>query len=94
MPYQKKPQGTVYLIHLDKPYFHAGHYLGWTSLPVEERLQHHREGHGARFLQVVADAGINFNVVRTWTGTRRLERSLKNHHNARRHCPLCNRTYQ
>lgn len=92
MPYPKPPSGTVYLIHFAKPYCHAQHYLGFTTLPVEERIQQHRAGQSARFLQVVTEANINFSVARTWTGTRKLERSLKNHHNARRHCPLCNKT--
>jgi len=50
----------VYLLHFDSPYFHARHYLGWTSLPIETRLDHHRTGHGARLLQVITEAGINF----------------------------------
>ncbi len=31
-------------------------------------------------------------LIYSQPGTRKLERSLKNHHNARRHCPLCNKT--
>ncbi len=84
--------GTVYLLHFSKSFHHASHYLGWTSLPVEQRIEQHRSGHGARLLEVVTAAGISFKVARTWNGTRRLERTLKNHHNARRHCPLCKKT--
>jgi predicted GIY-YIG superfamily endonuclease len=95
MPRHKpKPDGTVYLLHFSTSFHHARHYLGWTSLPVEERLEQHRSGHGARLLEVVTANGISFSVARTWTGTRRLERSLKNHHNARRHCPMCKKTNQ
>lgn len=95
MPRQKnKPDGTVYLLHFSTSFHHASHYLGWTSLPVEQRIEQHRSGHGARLLEVVTAAGITFKVARTWDGTRKLERSLKNHHNARRHCPLCKKTNQ
>jgi len=92
MAHRKPVPGIVYLLHFNTPYFHAQHYIGWTSLTVEQRMEHHRSGHGARLLEVVTNAGIGFNVARTWTGTRRLERLLKNHHNARRHCPLCKKT--
>lgn len=92
MPHRKKPQG-VYLLHFNQSYFHAQH-IGWTSLPIEERLEHHRSSHGARLMEVFTAAGIGFNIARTWAGSRRLERSLKNHQNARRHCPLCRGTNQ
>ena len=81
-------EGTVYLIHFDKPYKHAQHYIGWTS-DLEGRLKKHREGNGARLIQVITGKGISFTVVRTWIGERALERKLKNQKNARRLCPLC-----
>jgi len=81
---------VVYLLHFDSPYFHARHYLGWTSLPLETRLDHHRTGHGARLLQVITEAGINFTLARTWEeGDRALERRLKNWHKSRQLCPIC-----
>lgn len=55
----------VYLIHMKQPYFHARHYLGSTAC-LESRLQVHRSGHGARLLQVVNDAGIEWEVARLW----------------------------
>lgn len=82
--------GTVYLLHFSAPYRHAQHYLGWTP-DLTARLQQHRKGQGARLLQVVAAAGIAFDVVRTWTGGRKLERKLKNQKHARRLCPLCSK---
>lgn len=88
----KDSDGLVYLLHFSAPFHHASHYLGWTSLPVEQRIEHHRNGQGARLLQVVTAAGISFKVVRTWRGSRQLERQLKNHHNSKRHCPLCKKT--
>lgn len=92
MPHRKQPSGTVYLVHLARPYHHVHHYIGWTSLAVEQRMAHHRAGQGARLLEVVTNAGIEYHVSQTWPGTRELERKLKNQHNARRHCPLCKKT--
>jgi predicted GIY-YIG superfamily endonuclease len=49
--------GTVYLLHFDRPYKRARHYLGWAS-DLDARLAQHTAGHGARLLEVVHDAGI------------------------------------
>ena len=86
---RKEVAGTVYLLHFSTPYKHAKHYLGWTEGSIEERLMQHRAGQGARLLQVITEAGLTFRLVRTWDGTRCLERQLKNRHEAPRLCPLC-----
>lgn len=80
--------GTVYLLHFDRPYRHAGHYTGWTA-DLAARLAQHRCGQGARLLQVMTDAGIGFQLARTWAGTRHRERALKRQGGASRRCPLC-----
>jgi predicted GIY-YIG superfamily endonuclease len=80
--------GTIYLLHFDQPYAHAGHYCGFTTdLPA--RLAQHTAGHGARLLAVNKAAGIGFRLARTWTGTRATERALKRQGGASRRCPLC-----
>jgi len=80
--------GTVYLIHLDTPYKHARHYTGWTTdLPA--RLQAHREGRGARLMEVITKAGITWRLARTWPGGRARERAIKDRHEAPRLCPEC-----
>jgi len=81
--------GTVYLLHFDRPYEHARHYTGWTGNGLEQRLAEHREGHGARLMEVVRDAGIDWQLARTWTGDRNRERALKRQGGAARHCPIC-----
>ncbi|MGW4961785.1 hypothetical protein ACWEPL_31610 [Nonomuraea sp. NPDC004186] len=81
--------GTVYLLHFDRPYKHARHYIGWTPGDLTRRLRQHRNGTGARLLQVITAAGIDFAVARVWNGGRNLERSLKNRGGASRSCPLC-----
>lgn len=80
--------GTVYLLHFERRYKHAGHYIGWTSdLPA--RLADHAAGHGARLLAVIQAAGIGWTLARTWPGSRVRERQLKRQGGASRRCPLC-----
>ena len=80
--------GTIYLIHFDRPFRHARHYLGWSS-NFTRRLGHHRRGTGANLLKHVNAAGIGWRVVRTWTGDRHLERRLKSQGGHARLCPVC-----
>lgn len=81
-------QDVVYLIHFQRRYRHAGHYSGWTSdLPA--RLAEHAAGRGARLLAVIAEAGIGWQLARTWPGDRSRERALKRQGGASRRCPLC-----
>lgn len=81
--------GTVYLLHFDRPYKHARHYLGWAS-NLEARLQHHREGTGANLLAVLKREGIGFTLARTWApADRHRERQIKNQGGLSRCCPTC-----
>jgi predicted GIY-YIG superfamily endonuclease len=91
MPESRKPAdaGTVYLLHLDPPVKHARHYVGYTSKGVEQRLEAHRAGRGARLLEVVKEAGGTFRLTRTWPGSRALERAIKDRKNAPKLCPEC-----
>lgn len=79
--------GVVYLIHFDRPYKHARHYLGWAK-SLSLRLQHHENGTGARLLQVVKAEGIGWKLARVWVGNRALEKRLKGH-GSPRYCPIC-----
>ena len=81
--------GTVYLLHFTAPYKHAKHYTGW-ALDVGARLAEHANGTGARLTQVIAEQGISFTLARTWQGTRKDERRIKNRKEAPRLCPFCN----
>jgi hypothetical protein len=88
---------AVYLVHFDKPFHHAKHYLGFcddagrdTDLAVSSRIDYHRRKKGSRLLAAVVDHGIGFEVVRVWPGaTRNFERRLKGH-SSTRYCPVCN----
>jgi len=82
-------RGTIYLLHFERPYVHARHYLGWTGGNLEVRLDAHAAGNGARLLAVVASAGIAWNLARVWPGTRARERQIKRQGGLSRCCPLC-----
>jgi predicted GIY-YIG superfamily endonuclease len=79
----------VYLLHFEKPYCHARHYMGFTD-NLDRRLAEHRNGSGSRLMEVISQAGIGWELARTWPkGDRALERKLKKQKHAWRHCPIC-----
>ena len=81
--------GTCYLLHFSSRYKHAGHYCGWTT-DLAARLAAHRAGRGARLIEVIIGAGIDFELARTWADvTRTRERQIKQQGGLSRCCPLC-----
>lgn len=79
----------VYLLHFHTPFKHARHYLGYTD-NLTSRIEAHSHGRGARLMEVVTEAGITWEVARTWSdGTRIKERQLKNRKNTWKLCPIC-----
>jgi hypothetical protein len=82
----------VYLVHFERPYKHARHYVGFTEGTLAARFARHRSlaprRRGSALLRAVLLAGIAFKVVRTWPGDRVRERQLKSSGHARR-CPVC-----
>jgi predicted GIY-YIG superfamily endonuclease len=88
----RHPSGTVYLLHFDQPIAdHARHYLGWAS-DLAARLEAHREGRGARLMEVCKERGITWHLARTWVGTRDRERAIKDRAESPRLCPDCSPT--
>jgi len=91
------PTWFCYLLHFEHRYYHAGHYIGFSGC-VDARLKLHRAGGGARLLEVVTDAGIDFEVARLWPcdsyeQARTLERKLKRTHgHGPALCPVCRGT--
>ena len=73
------PAGAgIYLIHFTEPYRHAAHYLGYSD-DIPARLAAHAAGRGARLMEVITQAGIGWQLARTWPGKGRTEeRRLKN----------------
>lgn len=83
----------VYLLHFDRPLAHARHYTGFVEYDLEQRLEHHATGHGARIMQVLAERGIGFQLARVWLGAdRAFERRLKRWSGAAQYCPICDPT--
>lgn len=84
--------GTVYLLHLSEPFGHARHYTGFAAgggRGLARRLARHGTARGARLLAVAREAGVTWELARTWPGTRARERQLKTQGGAARRCPLC-----
>ncbi len=80
--------GTIYLIHFERPFKHAQHYMGFSqNLP--QRLNQHKKGCGSKLMRAVSAAGIRWAVVEKWTGDRHFERKLKNHRNHGGKCWIC-----
>ena len=66
----QQPGGVIYMLHFDRPYRHAKHYVGWTD-DLFDRLDQHAAGRGARLVAVIWHAGIGFTLIRICEGTRR-----------------------
>lgn len=82
----------IYLLHFDRPFKHARHYLGWsaTIASLHRRVDHHEAGtSGARLMEQVKREGIGFTLARIWPeGTKQDERRMKQRGHARM-CPIC-----
>lgn len=85
---QASLRGIIYLIHFHQPYKHARHYVGFTT-DLAARVDRHWMGHGSRLLSVVTEAGIDWEVVKTWEGDRAFERRLHKRKNTPQLCPVC-----
>lgn len=83
----------IYLIHFEKYFSHARHYIGFTeNETAQKRIDRHKRGDGARLLYHLNKADIDYFVVRTWPdGTRDQERNLKRRKKSKVLCPVCNR---
>jgi len=81
----------VYLLHFAEPYYHARHYVGFST-HLARRINNHRRGRGARLVAAVVSADIAFIVVRTWDGvTRAFERRVHRTRHLTEMCPICAR---
>lgn len=85
----------VYVLHFDRAVAdHAAHYIGWAK-DVDQRIDTHRQGNGARLVAVARELGIGFTVAAvfpfpTAKAAREHERYLKHtRKNGRSVCPLC-----
>jgi hypothetical protein len=89
-PRKSAPVGTVYLLHFARPYYHARHYIGFSTC-IERRMREHRSGHGSPLVAAVFESGLEIFVARRWENvTRAFERRMhRTSHNGRRGCPIC-----
>lgn len=70
----------VYIIHFEKPFKHAKHYVGYCDdQRFEERIAEHRQArYQDSFMGKVNAAGIGWHVARTIPGAdENLERRIK-----------------
>jgi len=81
--------GTVYVLHLDPPYRHAGHYVGWTEGDVDARIAMHLRGQGSPLIRAATALGVRVQLAITIAGSRGLERRLKRWHKTAQFCPIC-----
>ena len=73
--------GTVYLLHFSRPYWHARHYIGFSTR-LESRIREHRRGKGSPLIAAAVQCGIEIFIARQWEQvTRGFERRM--HKNAR-----------
>jgi hypothetical protein len=59
-----------------------------TEANLDARLEHHRNGRGARLMAAVSAAGISWRVVRMWMGDKNTERQMKVQGSIK-YCPVC-----
>jgi hypothetical protein len=86
-PVQQPP--AVYVLHFDRPYFHASHYVGWCADgDPQRRLREHLSGQGSPLVRAAVAAGITVELVLSTPGDRYLERKWHNRHGSRV-CPRC-----
>ncbi len=79
---------VIYLLHFDRPFGHARHYMG-SAAQLEARLADPHNGAGARLMFWVTNAGIGWRLARTWSGGGHRERQLKAQGGHSRRCPIC-----
>lgn len=66
----------------------AQHYLGYAD-SIEERLERHREGGGAKITDAANARGITYHVSWWAPGDRKEERRQKRRGHFERLCPAC-----
>ena len=81
--------GSVYLLHFEPPYKHAGRYIGWTQKSVQERWVEHVSGKGSPLVRAAVEAGCAVVIARVWEAVdRHFERDLKDQKNSTRLDPI------
>ena len=86
----------VYLLHFKTPYWkRAQHYVGYTTIGADERIELHRKGKGSLLVNYAHNKlGIDFVVgliesYATRPLARWREKQLKHEGHLARHCKIC-----
>ena len=89
------PKPAVYILHFDTPYWNnARHYVGYTTIGVENRIAKHRKGKGSLLVGYALKHGHDFVIAHTeefetkWEARQR-ERQIKRGKNIKRQCDVC-----
>lgn len=90
----KSVKGIVYVLHFEKKYKHARHYIGFSRRKnFLNRLAFHRAGKGGNgLIQAVVKEGIKIlvgNIFFNKDGN--YERYLKQQKKSSRYCLICNK---
>jgi len=84
---------TLYLLHFEPRFKHAGHYLGVArgNRNVVHRWLEHKQGKGANLTRHAKNAGSQLILARIWLNAEfKLETKLKGRGLAPL-CPICSR---
>jgi len=87
----------VYILHFKQPYWgNARHYVGYTTIGANNRIEKHRKGQGSLLVNYAHNKlGIDFEVGAIFDCdnrvlARHLELKLKRGKNLKHHCEICN----
>ncbi len=84
--------GFCYLIHLDDPLANGSqHYIGYARdrQHLEERIQKHLAGIGARYLKVAHRQKVSYRVVRIWRSATSADEKRLKQLGGKNLCPHC-----
>lgn len=83
---------AVYIIKFSEKLHHAGHYIGsCADWRVQQRLEEHRAGRGARICRAAVQRGIQLNLIAVLPGYYEEERRIKFWHNTPKYVEMLKR---
>ena len=84
---------TVYVLHFDPPYLHAGHYIGYTpDETADRRVREHKEclAAGSPLVKAAVKAGCEVTLAHEFPlAGRDFEAWLKSRRDTSRWCSCC-----
>lgn len=86
----------IYVLHFERAFHHARHYVGFAEEDVERRVREQLDGTGRRpspLVRAVRAAGIGVVVATVLEGSRDDERRIKRGAKTSSVCPLCRPGY-